>query len=220
MVLIYLLGIFTQWSWIWPVSWIAAVFAVLLLALCVQAVSTPFTHGANDNATAAGMLLTLAEHFSQMPLKNTRVWLVCTGSEEALHDGAIDFFRRHKHELLQPKAVVFEGLGCSGPSWSVGEGIVLPILPSASLVSLAENVAEAHPELGGYPSRVGGGVSEMSDAIRAGVPAMTLMGLTRKNVFPYWHQTTDTVDKIDTEILGRNYAFTWHFIRALDEQGS
>jgi hypothetical protein len=46
------------------------------------------------------------------------------------------------------------------------------------------------------------------------------MGLTRKNVFPYWHQTTDTVDKIDTEILGRNYAFTWHFIRALDEQGS
>jgi hypothetical protein len=113
MVMIYLVGIFTQWSWIWPVSWIGAVFAVLLLALCVQAVSTPITHGANDNATAAGMILTLAEHFRQMPLKNTRLWLVCTGSEEALHDGAIDFFRRHKSELFNPKAVVLESLGCA-----------------------------------------------------------------------------------------------------------
>jgi hypothetical protein len=220
MVLIYLVGIFTQWSWIWPASGIAAVFAVLLLALCVQAVSTPFTHGANDNATAVGLLLTLAEHFRQMPLKNTRLWLVCTGSEEALHDGAIDFFRRHKRELLQPKALVFESLGCAGPSWSVGEGIVLPILPAPRLVSLAEKVAEAHPDLEGYPSRMSGGVTEMSDAIRAGVPAMTLTGLTRKNVLPYWHQTADTVDKINLEVLGRNYSFTWHYIQALDEQGT
>lgn len=220
MVLIYLVGIFTQWSWIWNVSWIAAIFAVLLLALCVQAVSTPFTQGANDNATAAGMLLTLAEHFRQLPLKNTRVWLVCTGSEEALHDGAIKFFRRHKSELLHPKAVVLESLGCAGPSWSVGEGIVLPILPAPSLVALAEKVAKTHPELDAYPSRMGGGVTEMSDAIRAGVPAMTLAGLTRKNVLPYWHQTTDTVDKIDPEVLGRNYAFAWHYIQALDEQGA
>jgi hypothetical protein len=218
MVLIYLVGSFTQWSWIWPVSWIAAVFAVLLLALCVQAVSTPLTHGANDNATAAGMVLTLAEHLRQMPLKNTRLWLVCTGSEEALHDGAIDFFRKHKSELLQPKAIVLESLGCAGPSWSVGEGIVLPISPAPNLVALAEKVAKAHPELDAYPSRVSGGVTEMTDATRAGVPAMTLMGLTRENVLPYWHQTGDTVDKIDPEVLGRNYAFTWHYIHALDEQ--
>jgi hypothetical protein len=220
MVLIYLGGIFTQWSWIWPVSWIAAFFALLLMALCLQAVSTPFTHGANDNATAAGMLLALAEQFSQMPLKNTRLWLVCTGSEEALHDGAIHFFRKHRNELLQPKTVVLESLGCAGPSWSVGEGIVLPILPDPNLVGLAEKVAEAHPELDGYPSRMSGGVTEMSDAIRAGVPAITLAGLTRKNVLPYWHQTADTVDKIDPEFLGRNYAFTWHYIQALDEQGT
>lgn len=219
MVLIYLVGIFTQLSWIWPVSWIGAVFAVLLLALCLQAVSTPFTHGANDNATAAGMILTLAEHFHQMPLKNTRLWLVCTGSEEALHDGAIDFFRKYKSELLHPKAVVLESLGCAGPSWSVSEGIVLPILPAPSLVDLAEKVAKAHPELDGYPSRVSGGVTEMSDALRAGVPAMTLIGLTRENVLPYWHQTVDTVDKINPEVLERNYAFAWHYIQALDEQG-
>ena len=94
MTLIYLLGIFTQWSWVWPLSGIGALFAVLLLALCVQAVNTPITPGANDNATAAGMILTLAGHFRRAPLENTRLWLVCTGSEEALHDGTIDFFRK------------------------------------------------------------------------------------------------------------------------------
>jgi hypothetical protein len=217
MVLLYLIGIFTQWRWIWPVSGIGGVFAVLLLALCVQAVSTPFTRGANDNATAAGMILTLAEHFLQSPLKNTRLWLVCTGSEEALHDGTIDFFRRHKKELTNPKTVVLESLGCAGPSWLEGEGIVLPILPDPSLVDLAEKVAMANPALDAYPSRVSGGVTEMSDAIRAGIPAITLMGLTRENVLPYWHQTADTVDKIDVGVLDRNYAFTWQYIQVLDQ---
>lgn len=217
MVLIYLVGSFSQWSWIWPVSWIAGVFAVLLLAMCWQAISTPITCGANDNATAAGLVLTLAGHLRREPLKNTRIWLVCTGCEEALHDGAIDFFRRHKDELVRPQTLVLESLGCAGPSWLVGEGIVLPIFPDAELVKLAEQVAEQHPELESYPSRISGGVTEMSDSIRAGVPAITLMGLTRENILPYWHQLADTVDKMDSEALRRNYAFAWHYIQALDE---
>jgi hypothetical protein len=214
--LLYVVGVFTLWSWIWPLSWIAAIFAVLLLAMCWQAVSSPFTCGANDNATAAGLILALADHIRKEPLKHTRVWLVCTGCEEALHDGAIDFFRRHKDELRQPKAVVLESLGSAGPSWSTGEGIVLPISPTPELVRLAEKVAKGHPELDGYPSHMGGGVTEMSDALRAGVPAITLTGLTRENVLPYWHQPGDTVDKLDAEALARNYAFTWHYIQALD----
>jgi hypothetical protein len=67
---------------------------------------------------------------------------------------------------------------------------------------------------------VNGGETEMSDAIRAGVPAIKLMGLTRENVLPYWHQTVDTVDKIDVVVLDRNYDFTWHYYQALDQQAS
>jgi Zn-dependent M28 family amino/carboxypeptidase len=185
--------------------------------MCWEAVSSPFTRGANDNVTAAGMLLTLADHLRKELLEHTRLWLVCTECEEALHDGAIDFFRRHKEELLQPKTVVLESLGSAGPSWSVGEGIVLPITPAPELVRLAEQVSEKHPELHGYPTRMGGGVTAKSDSLRAGVPAITLTGLTRENVLPYWHQVGDTVDKLDLEALARNYAFTWHFIHALDE---
>jgi hypothetical protein len=218
MTLLYLLGVFTQWSWVWPLSGLAAFFGVLLLAMCWQAVSTPFTAGANDNATAAGLVLALGDHLRLKPLQHTRLWLVCTGSEEALHDGAIDFFRRHKGELVDPKTLVFEALGCAGPSWLTGEGIVLPITPDAGLVKLAQAVAKEYPELKAYPSRISGGVTEMSDSIRAGVPAITLMGLTRQNALPHWHQPGDTVDKIDPEALRVNYAFAWHFIQAFDWQ--
>jgi len=215
-VLLYGLGAIIQASWIWPVSAICAVCAVLLAAMCVQADRTPYTRGANDNASAAGLLLTLAEHLKEAPLKNTRVWLACTGCEEVQHYGAIDFFSRHRTEFTKPKALVFEMLGCSGPSWLVKEGIVIPFYADKSMVALAEQVAEQHPELAAYPSSISGGNTEMADALRIGIPAITLTGFGPKGEAPYWHMVEDTYDKMDPEIMRRNYAFTWQYIRLID----
>jgi len=219
MVLLYILGIFTQSSWIWPLSAISALCAILLVAICIQADLTPFTRGANDNATAVGLVLTLAESLKKQPLQHTRVWLVNTGCEEVQHYGAIDFFDRHLSEFKKPHALVFEMLGCSGPAWLLNEGIIIPFKSSPLLVKLAEKVNTEHPELNGYPVRVKGGNTEMADALRRGIPALTIFGMTRQNIAPYWHQIDDTIDKIDSQALERNYAFAWHFIQALDESG-
>jgi hypothetical protein len=35
---------------------------------------------------------------------------------------------------------------------------------------------------------------------------------------PYWHQEGDTVDKLDPEVMGRAYAFSWAFIQAVGER--
>ena len=70
---LYTLSIFLPWSWVWYATIPTALSAILLGAICIEADLTPFTAGANDNATAAGMVLTLAEHFGQHPLQNTRV---------------------------------------------------------------------------------------------------------------------------------------------------
>lgn len=56
----------------------------------------------------------------------------------------------------------------------------------------------------------------MADALRAGVPAITLTGMGPGGETPYWHQVQDTYDKIDPQVLERAYAFTWAFIQALD----
>ncbi|UCF61766.1 MAG: M28 family peptidase, partial [Anaerolineaceae bacterium] len=215
-VVLYIIGSFTSWSWIWPVTISTAIGAVIMVAIFIQADRTPFSHGANDNATGAGLILTLAQHFQNEPLQNTRVWLVCTGCEEVLLYGAIDFFRRHTSELKNPVAVVFEMLGCAGPAWLTSEGIIIPFKSDRTLVQLAEQIAQANPHLGVYPSSIYGGVTEMAAAVRAGVPAITLDGMSPEGFAPYWHQVEDTYDKMDPEVMTRVYEYTWEYIKAID----
>ena len=65
--LLYVAGAITQWAWIWPVTILSALGSVALAAMCIQADRTPYTAGANDNATAAGLVLTLAQRFKTSP---------------------------------------------------------------------------------------------------------------------------------------------------------
>lgn len=219
-VILYVLGTVTQWDWIWPTTVISAVCAALLAALCIQADLSPFSPGANDNATAAGLVLTLAEDLKAEPLRHTRVWLACTGCEEVQHYGAIDFFRRHRAELHHPKALVLEMLGCAGPAWLTREGIVIPFHADGELVALIERLSAEHPEWEAHPTRINGGNTEMADALLAGVPAITFLGATPEGDTPYWHQPEDTVDKMDPDVMARAYDMTRAFISALDESVS
>jgi hypothetical protein len=213
---IFALAVFLPLSWAWPAAIPGAVAAALLAALCIQAEATPFTAGANDNASAVGMVLTLARHFARAPLERTRVLAVITGCEEVQHYGMADFYRRHRAELKDPRAIVFEMLGCAGPSWIVKEGIVVPFRPDPALVAMVEKLAAANPASGAYPSSISGGNTEMADAVRAGVPAIALGGKTREGVLPYWHQPSDTFDKMDPEVMARTWDLTLALIREID----
>jgi len=216
--ILFFLGTIFQWAWIWPATFPTAVVAVLWIINSFQADSTPFSAGANDNATGAGLVLTLAEEFQFKPLQNTRIWLVCTGCEEVQHYGAADFFKRHQDDLRQPSVVVFESLGCAGPAWLTKEGILVPFKADSNLVTLAEKVAQDNPTLGAYPAEVSGGNTEMADALLAGWPAITIGGIGPNGELPYWHQVGDTFDKMDPEVMDRAYAFVWSYIQELDQQ--
>lgn len=213
---LHLYGALARAAWVFPASLAAVPFVLLLLALTIHAECTPFTPGANDNASAAGLVLAAAEELKRAPLARTRVWLVCTGSEEALHEGARHFFRTHRHELVKPCTINLEMLGCAGPAWLVREGIVTPLRPSPALLSLAETIARDNPHLGAYPARLEGGVTEASDSINLGVPAITLMGMDRQNHAPYWHRMEDTADRMEPEVMGRAYMFTREMLHAID----
>jgi hypothetical protein len=215
-VILYVLGAVFQWPWTWLASIPSAACAVLLAAMCIEADGTEFTAGANDNASGAGLVLALAERLSAAPLAHSRVWLACTGCEEVQHYGAIDFFRRHKSEMRRPVAIAFELLGCAGPAWLTREGIVVPFRSSAELVTAAEKLALQHPEWGAYATQISGGNTEMTDALRVGIPAITLMGQTRAGVAPYWHMAGDTFDKMDAGVMRRAWAFVWGYLEALD----
>ncbi len=214
---LYGLGAIYQWGWIWYATIPTALCALLLAAICVEAQRSPFTAGANDNASAVGLVLSLAEQVSQLPLKHTRLFCVFTGCEEVQHYGAIDFFRRHRTEMKNPRALVFDLLGCAGPGWLTREGIIVPFHSDPALVRLAEQLSSQNPQWGAYPVRINGGNSELADCVRFKVPALTLFGLTREGVAPFWHQAGDTFDRMDPLILGKTHAMAWAMIEALDQ---
>ena len=226
---IYGLGAATGWTWVWPLSIESALCAALLVALCVQADLSPYSPGANDNATGAGLVLALAGHLKNQPLRHTQVWLVCSGCEEVKHYGATDFYERHTKELVNPAALVFETLGRDGPAWVEKEHILPVVNFSADrgLAGLAEKLAAEHPEWHANPFRLVGAHTEMADALRAGIPAITFIGVGPDGV-PlgydgpeiYWHRIDDTPDKIDPQVLERAYAFSWAFIQTLDAQAA
>jgi hypothetical protein len=216
-VVLYSLSVFFPWSWVWYATIPTAICSILLAAICIEADATPFTAGANDNATAAGMVLTLAEQLAKNPLEHTRVWAVCTGCEEVQHYGMIDFYWRHLGDLKNPKALVFEMLGCAGPAWLTREGIIVPFKADPGLVGIVESLAKEHPEWGAYPAKISGGNTEMADAVRNKIPAIALFGMTPEGIAPYWHQKADTFDKMDPEVMERTWEFTRALIREIDE---
>jgi hypothetical protein len=214
--LLYVLGVFSSWDWVWFATIPTAVCAVLLAAMCLEADSTPFTAGANDNATGSGMVLTLADVLARNPLNHRRVFALVTGCEEVQHYGMIDWYRRHRAELKNPKAMVFEMLGCAGPAWVTREGIIVPFRSDPELVRMAERLAASHPEWGAYPCKISGGNSELADAVRFKVPAITLLGISPDGEAPHWHQRGDTFDKMNPDVMGRAWELTWALVQELD----
>lgn len=216
-VVLYTLAIFVPFGWIWYATIPSALCAVIMAAFFIEADLSPFTAGANDNATAVGMVLTLAEELKKQPLRHTRVFAVCTGCEEVQHYGMIDWYKRHRRELINPQAIVFEMLGVDGPAWLTREGIIVPFKPDPGLASACQQLAADHPEWGAYPSKISGGNTEMADAVRANVPAITIFGQTRDGVAPYWHQKEDTYDKMKPDVMQRTWEFTRALIAKLDK---
>jgi len=214
-VILYTLAIFFTWNWVGYATIPTAICAVLLAAMCIEADSTPFTAGANDNATAVGMVLTLADKLAKAPLADTRVFAVVTGCEEVQHYGMIDWYERHRAELKDPQAIVFEMLGCAGPAWTTHEGIIVPFRSDPDLLRMAEAIRAAHPEWRAYPTSISGGNSELSDAVRFKVPAITLFGLKPDGDAPYWHQRADTFDKMDPDVMERTWEFTLALIKEI-----
>jgi len=215
--ILYSLSIFLPWSWVWYASIPTAMCAVLMISFFIEAEFSPFTAGANDNASAAGMVLTLAEELNKKPLKHTRVFAVCTGCEETQHYGMIAWYQQHVKMLKNPKAIVFELLGVAGPGYLTQEGIIVPFKADQNLLEMVETISREHPEWGAYPVKISGGNSEMADALRNKIPAVSLFGLKKDGEAPYWHQLEDTYDKMNPQVMEDVWSLTMAILQKIDQ---
>jgi hypothetical protein len=190
-----------------------------LLVLTLQADGTPYTAGANDNATGAGVVLSLAERLAREPLARTVVWTVLTGCEEVGCYGAEAFARAHADEFGHAFWITLDSVGGAGsrPSYVTWETFLLTARSDPGLVALAERVAAHHPELDvGASVYAVGAYTEGSIGSKYGLRVLTLLAL-QEGAPGEWHRPTDTVENVDPDAVARTETFVWELLNEIDE---
>jgi hypothetical protein len=214
--LLYLLGALTGWPLFYTLSWGLAGLGFFVLLLCLQADLTPYSKGANDNASAVGVNLSLAERLVKEPLQRTEVWVLCSGCEEVGCYGMLAFLKAHKEKLGQAYFIDLEGVGIGQLYYASREGMTKAYPSHPELVAMAEKVAARRPELIAGPKVLAAGYTETGVVVKEGLKGITLIALSRQGFLPYWHQPEDTINKIEEETLAQAHEFVWEMMREID----
>ncbi|MFA7461253.1 MAG: M28 family peptidase [Trueperaceae bacterium] len=219
--LLFLAFAVTGAEWLRYVALALTPVHLIVLGLTLQPDTTPFTAGANDNATGVGVLLNLGERLAKEPLANTEVWLLASGCEEVGSVGAQAFLKRHRHELEGAQAISIDNVGGAGAGvcYTSVEGMVIPLKPSQRLFALAEELRAQHPELNAYSLPYTTLHTDATCFMAAGVPSLSFVGLTPDGTIPNWHVASDVYENVDPATVEKTEEFVWRLLRRLDEQG-
>jgi len=204
-----------------PMRWAAALVLpaeAASLALCLQADLTPYSPGANDDASGVGVALALAERLAAAPLEETEVWVALTDDEECGAHGIRAFLDAHEAELgADAVYVVLDMVGQGHMAYLADDGLVLKHPTHPRALDLARRVSARRPDL---RVREGPGLA-YTDALVAtkrGLVALTVCCYLPEGSgeVSHWHQVSDTVEHVDPRALGEAAEFAWELLRLVD----
>jgi len=214
--LLYALLAATGWAWLPWAAGLAAVVQLFGLALCLQADLTPFSPGANDNASGAASVLALAERLVREPLRHTEVWLVADGCEEVGCYGAAALLAAHADELRDACFISLDIVGVGDPAFLANDGLLKKYPVDPELLAIGRQVAADRPGLRAS-EHVGIAYSDTAVVLKRGFRGFSMDSLPRaQTAGAHWHQTTDTVDRIEPDCLRRVHEFAWEMLLRLD----
>jgi hypothetical protein len=204
------------------VNWLTlpCILAILgLFLLMIQADLTPFSAGASDNASGAGIILDLAERLKQKPLQHTAVWTLFSGCEEVGCYGAEAFAQAHRSALGKtPIWLTVDNVGGKGAgiAYLTEETFLLTAKSDPALVSLADKIAKRWPDLRAFRHQFKNAYTEGAIGVKYGFRALTLLAMRRDGTIPDWHQTGDLADKVDPDTVERAEVFIWQLLQGID----
>lgn len=219
LLLLFLLGVLAPMGR--ALQWASLPFGCLILvlfALMLQADLSPYTVGANDNATGAGVVLSLAQRLKERPLQHTAVWAVLSGCEEVGCYGAEAFARQHKGELDRAVWIALDSIGGRGATvgYVTQETFLLTSKSDPQLLALAAEIAQRRPELDARAHSFRGAYTEGVIGAKYGLRVLTLVGFNRGGRLPDWHRPTDTVESLDPMVLEHSEEFVWELLSEID----
>lgn len=173
-----------------------------------------YINGANDNGTGAALLLGLADRFAAEPLAETELWFLLTGAEEVGTRGMKHFMRT---AALDPANTVFinlDNLGGGKLHYLLGEGMVAFRPYGTDMTALARQLSAEY----------GGRVQPKKNLLlptdgmvpaKAGYQAISFLAFQEDGSLPNYHWYTDTIDKIDRDLLSFTERFVQEYILRL-----
>jgi hypothetical protein len=197
---------------------VTAAIQLFALAMCLHADRTPFSPGANDNASGVGVILALARRLSAAPLAHTEVWLAFTGCEEAAAYGISSFLDAHAADLGDNAVyIILDEVGLGRPVHLTTDGLILKRQTHPWALALARQARAALPELQAE-ERVGIAYTDAAVATKRGRIALTLVALPPPGSAEvmHWHQMSDTSDHVNPETLASAHAFVWQVLQEVD----
>jgi hypothetical protein len=216
--LFYLLAAFIDLS---SVRWLAFILVpiyLIVLGLTWQPDTTPHTHGANDNGSGASIVLSLAERLAHSPLKQTEVWVLCSGCEEVGSHGVQAFVKQHRSELPGLVAINIDNVGGKGAGvcYVSVEGMVIPYKAAPELLGLAATIQAERPDFNAYARPFTTMHTDGTCLMINQVPSLSFVGLTPAGQIPNWHQVTDTFERVDSTTVEQTEEFVLELLRRLD----
>jgi hypothetical protein len=189
-----------------------------ILVLVHREVFGKDVHGANDNASGTGVMLAVAERVAKEPLKNTDVWIVATGCEEAGLVGMLGFLRRHEQELQDALILNMDSVGAGELKYVTGEGLIKAVPSDPELLMFSAEVARENPELQLVPQEYRAFPTDASAALMGGYRAMSIMAFDEEGVIPNWHWETDVAENLDEENLSDTEVFVDLLLKKIDQE--
>jgi hypothetical protein len=196
-----------------------ALVQIVFVDLFLHADTTPFSPGANDNASGVGVILGLAKRLVKEPLAHTEVWLAFTGCEEAAAYGMVAFLDAHATELGNDAVhIVLDQVGLGRLFYLTTDGLIIKRQTHPRALELARQAASTLPDLD-VGEQVGLAYTDAAVATKRGLIALTLDALPVPGAgeSTHWHRMTDTLDHVDAQALTNAHTFTWQVLQEIDQ---
>jgi len=192
-------------------------FALVMVAL---ADFTPFSPGANDNASGVGVILGLVNRLKERPLRQTEVHLLFTDCEETGAWGMRAFLDRHARDLGEDCLyVAIDQVGVGQLCYLLNDGLIFKHPTHPHALELARRARQS----GGMKVKeiTGTAYTDALPATLRGRVALTLCTVPEgeAGASAHWHQMSDRFEVIDPQALAETEQFVWQVLQEVDGNG-
>ena len=196
--------------------------ALGMLILMLQADFTPYSPGANDNASGIGVVLHHAELLAKSPLTNTRIWIVLTGCEEVGCYGADHFIRKHKQDLGNAAWITVDTVGSDhgSPVFLNQETFLTTTRSDSQLLQTMREISQEHPQWGAREIRMKGAYTDSAIAAKHGLRVLTIESHRPEGGLSHWHRPTDTAQHVSAACIEQTEALLKAFLQQVDADAS